>query len=226
LRLLAATNNKGKAREIQRLLAEDKATQGWEVISLSDLAYLWRNEEIGGLPPLIGGDAQVDIEIRKRYDRLTELMEETGTTFEENAGIKALGAARFTGIHALADDSGLEVDWLGGAPGVYSARYAGPRGDEATRNSLLLTNMAGAAEGRRDARFVSVLVFASPEGIIHRTYGICEGRIGFAPRGEGGFGFDPLFIPLGSDRTMAEMTMEEKNKISHRGIALARMQPT
>ncbi|MDR0469171.1 MAG: hypothetical protein LBH09_04280, partial [Peptococcaceae bacterium] len=158
MRLLAASSNEGKAREIRRLLTDDKAIQNWEVISLSDLARLWGNEEIGGLPPVAGSGKQGEAIIRERYDELSKLIEETGATFEENAAIKALGAARFTGLPALADDSGLEVDWLGGGPGVYSARYAGPDGDAAARNKLLLANMVGATEGRRTARFVSVLV--------------------------------------------------------------------
>jgi XTP/dITP diphosphohydrolase len=158
--------------------------------------------------------------------QLESKMAETGITFEENAAIKARGAAAFTGLPALADDSGLEVDYLGGAPGVYSGRYAGPDRDAAACNRLLLQNMAGAAAGQRKARFRTAVALASPQGELHITGGACEGSIGFAPRGSGGFGYDPIFIlGDGTGKTMAQLTMAEKNELSHRGQALKQMLP-
>lgn len=229
MRLLVATSNEGKVREIRRLLGDgagskvNGANDGWEILSLADLARLWENETLGGLPPAEGTQGRQGEVVRGRYAALAEIMAETGSTFEENAVIKAKGAAEYTGLLTLADDSGLEVDWLDGAPGVYSARYAGPSGDEQACNDLLLANMSDAPEGSRAARYKAVLALASPDGVLCLTRGECEGRIGFSPKGSGGFGYDPLFLLPGCDATMAELTMEEKNKISHRGKALAKM---
>ncbi|MCL1848142.1 MAG: RdgB/HAM1 family non-canonical purine NTP pyrophosphatase [Clostridiales bacterium] len=231
MRLLVASHNEGKIREIRRLLC-DPARVGvdtgeeWEILSLADLASLWKSETLGGLPPVgaadeAGGD--VDALIKERYVLLSERMEETGSTFEENARIKAQGAAGFTGLLSLADDSGLEVDYLGGAPGVYSARYAGPEGDEQACNDLLLSNMREAPADQRRARYKVVIALAIQDRVLHVTTGECEGAIGFAPRGEGGFGYDPLFVLPGGEQTMADLSMEEKNKISHRGKALEAM---
>jgi XTP/dITP diphosphohydrolase len=125
----------------------------------------------------------------------------------------------------LADDSGLEVDYLQGAPGIYSARYAGVHGDEQACNELLLHNMRNAPQSSRSARFKAAVALASPEKVLRVTTGVCEGHIGFAPKGDGGFGYDPLFILAGDGRTTAEMSDEEKNNISHRGKALAEMAP-
>ena len=205
-------------------MAKKKAdSENWEILSLDDLALLWRHEELGGLPAAAGAGKDAESLINERYARLREHMEETGCTFEENAVIKAKGAAAYTGLLSLADDSGLEVDWLGGAPGVYSARFAGPGGDEQACNDLLLSQMRDAPEGQRTARYIAVAALASQEEVLHLAYGACEGRIGFAPKGCGGFGYDPLFVPAGGDLTMAELSMEEKNKISHRGKALAQI---
>ena len=146
--------------------------------------------------------------------------EETGTTFAENARIKAEAVMRFTGLPAIADDSGLCVDSLGGEPGVRSARYTGSHADsDADRYELLLRNLGETQE--RGARFVCSLCCVFPNGDILTAEGTCEGSILFAPRGENGFGYDPVFRPDGFDRSMAELTMEEKNAISHRGKALA-----
>ncbi|HMO05074.1 MAG TPA: RdgB/HAM1 family non-canonical purine NTP pyrophosphatase [Kiritimatiellia bacterium] len=147
-------------------------------------------------------------------------VEETGTTFEENAALKARALATATGLWAMGDDSGLEVDALGGAPGVYSARYAGlPAVDYAANNRKLLAALAGQPDRR--ARFRTVLALAAPDGRLFTCEGTCPGTIADAPRGEGGFGYDPLFIPDGSTLAFAEMPAAEKNRISHRGRALA-----
>jgi XTP/dITP diphosphohydrolase len=145
--------------------------------------------------------------------------EETGETFTDNAIEKARFYATATGIWALADDSGLEVVALGGAPGVYSARYAGENASDADRRALLLSELAKVSERR--ARFVSVVAIANADGaVLNVSEGICEGKITFAPRGEGGFGYDPLFVPDGYDQTFAELPESVKNRISHRARAL------
>jgi len=147
--------------------------------------------------------------------------EETGETFEDNARIKARAAHERFGLAALADDSGLEVDALDGAPGVYSARYAGECATDALNNERLLLALADVPAERRAARFRSVVVFLDADGAETFAAGTCEGEIGFAPRGDRGFGYDPLFLPAAAPgKTMAELDMEHKNEISHRGAAL------
>ena len=146
--------------------------------------------------------------------------EETGTTFEENAFIKAETIHAATGLPTVADDSGLMVDALDGAPGVYSARYAGVHGDDAANNAKLLRELAGVGEGGRTARFVSCVAFVA-DGVRTCGVGFCEGRVGFEGRGEYGFGYDPLFLPDDTPgKTMAELLPEEKNAISHRRHAI------
>jgi XTP/dITP diphosphohydrolase len=148
--------------------------------------------------------------------------EETGTTFEENALIKARAALAETGLDlAVADDSGLMVDALDGAPGVYSARWAGVHGDDAANNAKLLRELEGVPDERRTARFCSCVVLARSDGSHLVGEGFCEGVIGREPRGSNGFGYDPLFHPDDTPgRTMAELTPDEKNAISHRYHAL------
>ncbi len=146
-------------------------------------------------------------------------VDETGETFEENAYLKAAAAMSATGEAAVSDDSGLEVDALGGAPGVHSARYTGRHEDtDADRRALLLKNLAG--EEHRDARFVSAICCVFPNGDTLRSRGTCEGSIAWSEAGENGFGYDSLFIPEGEDRTMAQLSADEKNAISQRGQAL------
>jgi XTP/dITP diphosphohydrolase len=145
--------------------------------------------------------------------------EETGSTFEENATLKAEAVADQTGLPALADDSGLEVDALGGAPGVYSARYAGPNSDDAANRSLLLRDMELYPSGLRGCRFVCVIAFARQGHETITARGICEGNVGFQEVGSNGFGYDSLFV-LPDGRTMAQLGPEEKNRISHRAAAM------
>jgi len=147
-------------------------------------------------------------------------VEETGTTYRENAALKAEAAARLTGLPALADDSGLEVDVLGGRPGPLSARYGGEGLDDAARVQLLLRELEGVPDEKRRARFRAVVAVAVPGEPTRFFEDTVEGTIARAPRGSGGFGYDPVFIPLGMTRTMAELTPEEKDAISHRGKAL------
>ncbi len=149
--------------------------------------------------------------------------EETGTTFVENARIKARAAYEASQDCAvLADDSGLIVDALDGAPGVYSSRYAGDDGDDAANNAKLLRELEGVADDKRTARFASVLVFIDVDGKETVAEGFVEGRIGHQERGSEGFGYDPLFLPevCTDGKTMAELTQDQKNSISHRGNAL------
>ena len=147
--------------------------------------------------------------------------EETGTTFLENALIKAEAAVEQAGLPAIADDSGLVVDALDGEPGVYSARYAGVHGDDGANNAKLLANMVDVPEKERTARFVSVVALIDTDGLVTYGEGTCEGLVGFEGRGTNGFGYDPLFLPDDTpSKTMAELTPEEKNAISHRFHAL------
>lgn len=148
-------------------------------------------------------------------------VDETGATFVENATLKARGYARQTHLWSLADDSGLEVDALGGAPGVYSARYAGEDASDADRIERLLDALSQSGDANRRARFVCVIAISDPQGeIANLSTGICEGTIAHAPRGTNGFGYDPVFVPIGYEQTFGELSIEIKEKISHRARAL------
>jgi len=184
MRLLIASNNRGKVREYQELLDE----LGFELCGL----------------------AQVGI---------TDDVDETGQTFMENACLKARAYGKTSGLLTLADDSGLEVDALGGAPGVYSARYAGQGAGDADRIAKLLTALAGMPEEKRSARFRCVIALAWPDGRLETFDGKCDGIIAAAPRGANGFGFDPVFYMPEHGCTMAELPPEVKNRVSHRGRA-------
>ncbi len=152
-------------------------------------------------------EAGVDLEV-----------EETGTTFEENSMLKAKAVMEASGLPAIADDSGLCVDCLNGAPGVYSARYGGEGLSDEQRYRMLLENMRG--QMPRTAKFVSVITCCFPNGDALSARGECPGTIAYAPMGEGGFGYDPVFFVPELKKTFAQLTAEEKNAISHRGIAL------
>jgi XTP/dITP diphosphohydrolase len=150
-----------------------------------------------------------------------DVVAETGSTFAENAALKASGYARQAGMHALADDSGLAVDALHGGPGVHSARYLAEDASYHDRIAALLAELRDVAGLARTARFVCAVAIASPDGtIIKRTEATCEGRITDAPRGNGGFGYDPVFVPLDFNLTFGELPADLKNRISHRGKAL------
>lgn len=199
--LVLATHNEDKLIEIRRLLAHI----GWEVRGLSELG-------------------------------LHDVPEEDADSFVGNAGIKALAAHRATGLPAVADDSGLIVDALGGAPGVHSSRFAGRAGDHAANNRLLLERLTDVTDAERAARFVTVVAFiwgddppanmrsmdeaATILGVPGALFnGVLEGAIARGPRGDKGFGYDPLFIPDGDTRRLAEYDLDEKNAVSHRGRA-------
>lgn len=150
-------------------------------------------------------------------------IEETGTTFEENALIKARSLKKYTSEAIIADDSGLEVDFLDGQPGVYSARYAGEKATDQENNNKLLMELKDITMSYRQAKFVSVIAIIFPDGQEHLIRGECSGKIAFKPQGKDGFGYDPLFIVEDMEKTYAELTLSEKNKISHRGKALKKL---
>jgi XTP/dITP diphosphohydrolase len=174
-----------------------------------------------GDPTAVSG---LTIETLDLHPEVGEL-EESGETFEANARAKAVAAARASAMFALGEDSGLEVDALGGAPGVRSARYAGGHGDDAANLAKLLRELATASDRR--ARFVCVAALADPAGrVVAQARGTCEGAIALAPRGAHGFGYDPVFVPAARpDRTMAEFSRDEKSALSHRGAALRAILP-
>lgn len=186
MKLVLATRNQGKVRE----LAELVAPLGMEVVSMAE------------------------------YPHVPEVVED-GETFEDNAVKKAKAVASATGLTALADDSGLEVDYLGGAPGVHSARFSGEEKDDQANNQKLLRLLEGVPFEKRSGRFRCVVAIATPEGKVFTASGSCEGVIGVNPKGVSGFGYDPLFYVPEFDKTFAELDLETKNKISHRGRALA-----
>ena len=166
------------------------------------------------------GEILKDFEIISQEEAGIDIdVEETGTTFEENSRLKAEAIFKATGIAAIADDSGLCVDALGGEPGVYSARYGGEGLDDEGRVELLLKNMKDVPDEKRAARFVCAITLVGNEGVI-TARGECEGKIDYEPKGENGFGYDPVFYVEQFGKTTAEISAEEKNAISHRGKAL------
>ncbi|MGE5403965.1 MAG: XTP/dITP diphosphatase [Candidatus Saccharibacteria bacterium] len=166
--------------------------------------------------------ADLDLEVLS-LDEFPDIpeVEEDGETFAENARKKALEVAQHSGLFALADDSGLEVDAIYGQPGVYSARFAGEPSDDKRNNRKLLDLLRDIPDDKRTARFKCVVAIAAPDGRVATAEGACEGHIGHEPVGDGGFGYDPLFIPKGFDETFAQLGAEVKHSISHRGRALA-----
>jgi len=186
-RLLLATRNPGKIKEIREIL----------------------------------GEMNIRIESLLDVPHVAEIVED-GMTFEENARKKARAAFEQTGIPSLADDSGLEVFYLNGKPGVLSARYAGEMATDDENNKKLLRALLGTMPDQRKAQFRCAVAFVA-QGIERVTEGICRGTIAEQPRGKGGFGYDPIFIPDGFERTYAELPPDLKNRISHRGKALREM---
>ena len=154
---------------------------------------------------------------------ITADIEENGATFEENSLIKARALVKLTGLPALADDSGLEVDYLNGEPGIYSARYLGRDTDYDYKNNYIIDKLSGAKGEERSARFVCVISVVLPDGREFVERGVVEGLIGYEQKGENGFGYDPIFYLPEYGKTSAELPPEEKNRISHRGKALTAM---
>jgi XTP/dITP diphosphohydrolase len=190
MKLLVATRNLGKVRELADMLGDLDVS--W--LSLDDIA-------------------------------LTNEVAETGATFEANAILKAEGYAGASKLLTLADDSGLEVDALNGRPGVHTARYGGAGLTSEQRYLRLLEELKDVPDGRRTARFRCVVALARPEGVLGVAEGVCEGSIARTPKGEGGFGYDPVFYLTDQHMTMAELPAEEKHRLSHRGQAFARITP-
>jgi XTP/dITP diphosphohydrolase len=209
LPFVLATQNADKAREIVEIFVT-LADSPLIAYSIDGIAFLVDSPEriaasVAALPALT---AAPDVE-------------ETGSTLEENARIKARALADAFGVVAVADDTGLEVDALEGAPGVYSARYAGEGASYADNVDKLLQEMEGVYPSLRTARFATVAIARGPEGDEVVARGEVDGIIAAAPRGEGGFGYDPVFVPVeGDGRSFAEMTAEEKHALSHRGRAV------
>ena len=167
--------------------------------------------------------ARLGVEVCSEAEAGVDLeVEETGTTFEANSLLKATAVMEASGLPAIADDSGLCVECLGGAPGVYSARYGGEGLDDTARYRLLLENMRG--QMTRAAKFVSVITCCFPNGDVLTARGECAGTIAYAPMGEGGFGYDPVFFVPELKKTFAQLSAEEKNAVSHRGKALEAFQ--
>jgi XTP/dITP diphosphohydrolase len=166
----------------------------------------------------------VDLVGLEAYPSAPEVAE-TGATFAENALLKAQVVAAATGQVAVADDSGLTVEALGGMPGVLSARWAGRHGDDAANLALVLGQLAEVPDERRGAAFVCAAAAAAPDGRTRVVEALLEGRLVREPRGSGGFGYDPIFLPLGESRTTAQMSPEEKDAISHRGQAFRALAP-
>lgn len=171
-------------------------------------------------------DAGLDVELvgADAYPEIPDVPE-TGVTFAENALLKAHALARATGLPAVADDSGLCVDVLNGAPGIFSARWSGRHGDDRANLDLLLAQLSDIAEPHRGAHFFCAAALALPDGTERVVEGRLLGTLRTAPAGDGGFGYDPILQPLGETRTCAELTAEEKNAISHRGQAFRALAP-
>ena len=184
-KIVFATGNKGKVKEIQMILAD----LGVEVTTMKEEG--------------------IHVEV-----------EENGSTYEENAMIKAKEVAKYTDAIVMADDSGLEIDYLNKEPGIYSARYMGEDTSYRIKNGNLIDRLSGVPDEQRTARFVCAIAAVLPDGKELTTRGVIEGRIGYEERGENGFGYDPIFYVPEFGKTTAELTEEEKNKVSHRGRAL------
>lgn len=168
--------------------------------------------------------ADMDVEVLSlKQAGISVDIEENGTTFEENAIIKAREIAKLTDAVVLADDSGLEIDYLNKEPGIYSARYLGEDTPYTEKNRIILERMDGVEREKRTARFICAMAAVFPDGSVITTYGTIEGRIAYEIKGENGFGYDPIFYLPEYGMTSAEISSEEKNKISHRGKALQLM---
>ena len=164
-------------------------------------------------------DIPFELKTLRDFENIREV-EETGSTFHENAVIKACGFAQQTGHLSLADDSGLEIEALGGAPGVHSARFAGADAGYDAKNASLLGLLGESGDTERRARFVCVMALSDSSGrLIHTAAGICTGSVAHSPRGNKGFGYDPIFVPDGFDQTFGELGVEVKQRISHRARA-------
>lgn len=187
-KIVFATGNKGKIKEIQMILADLNV----EVITMKEAGIV------------------IDIE-------------ENGQTYEQNALIKARAVAEHTDYIVMADDSGLEIDYLNNEPGIYSARYMGEDTSYRIKNANLIERLEGVADEERTARFVCAIAAVFPDGNEVTTRGIIEGRIGYEEKGSNGFGYDPIFYVPKFDKTTAQLTEEEKNQVSHRGNALKLM---
>jgi XTP/dITP diphosphohydrolase len=189
--------------------------------ALQAAAWIVATQNAGKLAEMRALLADLPLSLRSLADVPDVVLPAEGGDYAANALAKARAVALATGLPALGDDSGLEVDALGGGPGVRSARYGGPGLSDAERVGLLLRDLAGVPATKRAARFVCVVALSTPEGVTMTARGVCAGHILEAPRGEAGFGFDPVFAPQGLEQSMAELCAREKNALSHRARAVA-----
>lgn len=222
-RLVLATRNQGKVREFRALLQAGAASTG---AAFDDTAFDAPTFDAPTFDDTAPRGLDLDAAVVDAETAGCSEIPETGVTFEENSLIKAREVVRQTGLPAVADDSGLAVEVLGGAPGIFSARWAGSRAADEANLQLLLEQLADVGPEHRAAAFVCAasLVLPYENGAPGReltTLGRLEGTLLFAPRGEGGFGYDPILQPAGDSRSVAQLSMEEKNAISHRGKAFA-----
>lgn len=187
-RIVFATGNAGKVREVQAILAD----MGMEVLSMKE--------------------AGISIDI-----------EENGTTYEENALIKAREVAKYTDAIVMADDSGIEIEYMDNGPGIFSARFLGEDTSYTIKNNYIIQKLDGVPDEKRTARYVCAIAAVLPNGKELTTRGVFEGRIGYEEAGENGFGYDPIFYVPKFGKTTAQLASEEKNQVSHRGIALEAM---
>ena len=226
MKLVLATRNRGKVRELQEMLNDTNSRLdaiGGVPVDDSDVNRTNQGpqSERGELTGL-NEPANIDILSLGDFPDAPEVVED-GKIYQENALKKATVLANYTGYLALADDSGLEVDALHGAPGVYSARYAGEHASDEARVDKLLEALKNVSDNQRTARFKCAIALADPNGLTQVVVGACEGRLIRLPRGHHGFGYDPIFVPAGYDKTFAELGEDIKNRISHRANSLEKM---
>ncbi|MDE0187305.1 MAG: RdgB/HAM1 family non-canonical purine NTP pyrophosphatase [Candidatus Poribacteria bacterium] len=226
MKLVLATHNRGKVRELQAMFIDMNSpgdAAGTVSIFDSDVNRTKRPPQLaqGGCT---GPNNQNVIDVLSLDDvpDAPEVVED-GETYHENAVKKATALAEHTGYFALADDSGLEADALRGAPGIHSARYAGEHASDSARINKLLDALKDVPDSQRTARFKCAIAIAAPTGQTQVVVGVCEGKLIHSPRGQQGFGYDPIFVPAGFDKTFAELGVDVKNRISHRAKALEKL---
>lgn len=226
MKLVLATHNRGKVKELEKMLSAMNSGRnevGPASIFDSDVNRASRNPQSERSEcPVTSDQTEIDVLSLDDFPNAPEVVED-GETYQENAVKKATALVEHTGNIALADDSGLEVDALHGAPGVYSARYAGEHASDEERVLKLLDALKEVPGNQRSARFKCAIALAYPNCRPHVVVGVCEGRLIRFPRGRYGFGYDPIFVPVGYDETFAELGPDVKNRISHRAKALKKM---
>ncbi len=226
MKLVLATHNRGKVRELQAMFTDmNSPRDAAGIVSIFDSDVnraIQRPQLAQGGRTGLNNQNEIDVLSLDDVPDTPEVVED-GETYQENAVKKATALAEHTGYFALADDSGLEADALHGAPGIHTARYAGEYASDAARIKKLLDALKDVADSHRTARFKCAIALAAPTGQTHVVIGVCEGRLIRSPRGLQGFGYDPIFVPVGYDKTFAELGVDVKNRISHRAKALEKL---